>query len=251
MTTQFKQEVRSILGITTNGGLPQIQGVHPKFLTCDVLRCNDIWITGSVKTFLTIMKGTATAPSLRFVDDISTGVYWAGAGKVGVTGSGASVFTASAAGLSLSVPITTVIGDLVLNPAGSNIDCSGKNLINVGGFSPNPNRYDVIGTQVTTINATPTVILTIPLSAAGYGLSIDVVYVTGTSVATYTVLAQAKNTGTASLALLTSSLREDVPLTGANAVVSASGTDIIVTATGIAATTIKWIGVATVTRCLF
>jgi hypothetical protein len=252
-TPAFKKEVRGILGITTNGGPPRINAVHTRLINCTQLRCEDIWITGSVKTPIlsTFADGSVGAPSITFTNDTDTGFYRPSAGAIGVSGSGANLLTISSAGLETDVPITTSAGNLVLNPAGSSVDFSGKTLVNVGGISTNPNRYEVIGTDTTTTDATPTVILTVPLAAAGYNITIDVVYVTGTSVATLNLVVQAKNTGAATATALTTYIREDAPLTSASATASASGTNVIVTAVGIAATTIKWQAVATVTRVLY
>ncbi len=251
MASDFRREVRGILGITTNGGEPMINGLHPKFITCEILRCQDLWITGSLKTSFSFANGSIATPSINFASDPTTGLYLATPGAIGFTGEGIGIFTASSLGLSTQVPIITPAGNLVLDPNGPSIDCSGKTLINVAGISTNPNRFEVVGTMTTTTTAAPTIILTIPLDPAGYNMDIDVVFVTGTSVGTYTAVVQAKKTGSASMILLTSNAKSDPALSAALVVASASGNNIIVTATGIVATSINWQAAASVTRVLY
>jgi hypothetical protein len=252
-TPPFKQEVLGILGITTNGATPKINAIHVKQVTCSQLRCEDIWITGNLMTPVqgTFVDGSVSAPSITFTNDTTTGFYLPAIGSIGAASAGSNLFTVSSAGFSLDVPITTAVGDLVLDPAGGNINCSGKSLTNVGGIFINPDRYEVTGAVITTTDNTPTVILTVPLTIAGYSIAIDIVYVDGTSVASANLLVQANNaSGTATMVLLTSNMRSDVSLSAAGVAASASGTNIIVTATGIAATSIKWQAAAAITRVL-
>lgn len=250
-----KPALRSIFGVDASSGQKVIAGIHLPFVTCTDLRCTNLWVD-SIKTPVTgggtFSDGTVLLPGIAFTDQLSTGIYRPGSGQVGISGSGTSIVLFSSGGIELqSGAVTTSAGDLVINPAGSNVDFSGKNLINVGGIFTNPNRYEVIGAQVTTLDATPTVILTIPTVSAAYTALVDVAVASGTSSGSYSVRLQIKNTGVATVNTMSIDRRFDAPINAAVLTVNTSGTDVRIIATGIAVTTIKWFSAATVTRSLY
>lgn len=247
--------LRSVLGVSTSTGTKQITGIHTQNGAFHDLRCVNLWVDefksgGPSSSF---PDGTAGAPGIAFTSELSTGIYRPGSGVIGFSGLGASIATLNSTGLTLGgQTISTVAGDLVLNPAGSNVDFSGKTLVNVGGISTNPNRYEVVGTQVTTVDATPTVILSIPTVNGVYNAQCDVAVASGTSSGAQSIRVQIKNpAGTVTTSLMLSDRRFDVPIAAAVINVVVSGTTVQLIATGIAATTIKWLGAATVTRSLY
>jgi hypothetical protein len=154
--------------------------------------------------------------------------------------------------------ITTLPGEnLVLNPSGPSIDCSNKTLINVAGFSANANRYDVIAPTyvITTDAVTPTTLLTIPLTSGyTYNIRCDVAlaHVTdGTSAGAVVITCTGKDlAGVASVLAPFNTINKavDAPLAGVTVQFTVSGSNILVTATGIAATTVRWFAAAIVTR---
>lgn len=93
---------------------------------------------------LILTDGSATHPAFIFEDDSDTGFYRSASGKITFVSNGQQVFEIGPS-IVVDSPITTTSGNLVLNPAGPNIDLSGKTLINAGGITVtvgNPN--DVI-----------------------------------------------------------------------------------------------------------
>ncbi len=248
-----KPELRNVLGVDTSSGKKVITGVHLPYVNCVDLRCVNLWFD-NIKTPVVagFPDGTALAPGVAFTAEPSTGMYRPGNGQVAFSGAGVNLATLSSAGLLLNAGvISTTSGDLILNPAGSNVDFSGKTLTNVGGISSDPNRYEVIGPQVTTVDATPTIIFTIPTVAAAYTALVDLAVASGTSSGSCSVRLQIKNTGVAIVNVMSQDKRFDAAIVAATLLVSATGANVNLTATGIAATVMKWKVAATVTRSLY
>ncbi len=265
--TLTAEELLSIYGISAPAGNTQVNSVKAPSLYGDKLIIKgDAFIYGCIRTPLTLCSGiyfgdgTEDAPSITFANDPTTGLYRAGTGLIGFSSQGVTDVIIGGGAMQVDVPITTSGGsNLVLNPSGSSIDFSGKTLINIGGISSNPNRYEVIApTTVITTNATPTTILTIPtVTGSAYTISVDVAAADvsdSISSAAYTINTKGKNlAGVASViapyTIYTPAL--DAALASSGVSFSASGSDIIVVAVGVAATTIKWQAAATITRQLF
>lgn len=247
--------LRGVLGVDNSSGKKEITGIHTQNGAFHDLRCVNLWVDeiktgGSNSSF---PDGTVSAPGIAFTSELSTGIYRPADGVLGFSGTGANLATLNSTGFTLSgQTISTVIGDLVLNPAGSNVDFSGKTLVNVGGISTNPNRYEIVGNEVTTSDATPTVILSIPTVNAAYNAQCDVSVASGTSSGAQSMRLQIKNpSGTVTVNSMLKDRRFDTPLAAAVVNVVVVGTTVQLIAVGIAATTIKWLGAATITRALY
>lgn len=207
-----QHEISSIVGTTTPRRDRQINSVNVKKLHGDTIDITDkAYLRGPIATDLIIGKEITTPP-----------------GK-----------------------------NLVLNPSGPSIDMSNKTLINVAGFSANPNRYDVIAPAyvITTDAVTPTSLLTVALTAGyTYHLQCDIAlaHVTnGTSMGAITIKTTARNIGgVASVIAPFTSIQKavDAPLSAVNVIYTVSGSDVHVTATGVAAATVRWFATTVVTR---
>src|SRR5882762_4082454 len=136
---------RDVFGVNKSTGQKVISGLHVPNINCADLRCTRLWINGvmGLGGSGTFADGTVSLPGIAFTNELSTGIYRPATGKLGFTGVGVSLGTWNSAGLALGTPLTTTAGDLIINPVGSNVDFSGKTLVNVGGISSNPNRYEV------------------------------------------------------------------------------------------------------------
>jgi hypothetical protein len=264
LRTLTRSEILGILGTSTPNGNAQINAIQVDICTCHALNVlGDVQINGIIRTPLRLAygiqfpSGTAANPSISFIANPTTGIYYTGTG-VGFTAGGSEVMNVSPAGTSMSGPITTPGGlDLILNPSGSNIDCTNHNLINVAGISANANRYDVIApATVVTTDTTPTILFNIPTVAnSAYTLVADVTCTNSTtSTGAFTLIGKVKNIAgvlTISAPFASGTTIVDNPLLGITAVYGTSGTNATVVITGLAATTIKWFGAATITRQLF
>jgi hypothetical protein len=259
-----RQDVLGILGVTVPNGNAQINSVHVPLVNCNKLIVNgDVFISGFIRTVLKLSygisfpDGSASAPSISFTSDPTSGIYYTGSG-VGFTSGGVNKMTVGP-DVTMNAPITTDGGaNLILNPSGSAIDFSGKALINFSGISTNANRYEVVApATVTTLNATPTLLYNVPtVIGSAYLMTTDVVAANvtdGSSIATFTLSSMVKNIGgviTISTPLSISSSINPT-LAGADITHSSSGINVTVIVTGKAATTIKWFGATNVTRQLF
>lgn len=156
--------------------------------------------------------------------------------------------------------ITTENGaNLVINPSGPSVDFTGHTLINVGGISVNPNRYEVVSPAfVTTIDATPTVLLTITTSTGfAYTIRTDVAIsnvTVGSDSCSVIITTNGKNpAGTAGVIAPYITLQRggDASLNGISVYYTISGSNILVMGVGLAATTIRWLAAASITRTSF
>lgn len=113
------------------------------------------------------------------------------------------------------------------------------------------NEVDIVLTNrqtgtVTTADATPTTILTFPLSATPgvYYISGDIVAfdVTDTAGAAYSFFSGMRSTGAAAIEIATElkDIFEEAAMSAADFTVSASANNVVVTVIGIAAKTINW-----------
>lgn len=138
----------------------------------------------------------------------------------------------------------------ILNVFGGDIATNNDNGIQTDGSSGSntltvqlTNRMTGI---VTTVDATPTVVLTFPLSATPgvYYIEGDLVAfdITDTAGAAYSFSSAVRSTGAAAIEIGTEfkDLFEEPLISAADFTISASGNNLLVTVTGIAATTIDW-----------
>ena len=188
-------------------------------------------ITVSGTNTLTVGTGATTLGG-------TLGVTGAITGTAGVSGT-LGVFSTS-----VSTPsIITVSGDVTFVPAGTNVIVAGtKNLILSASSTADTTFWE--GTVATSTN-TVTTVITIPAAANGaYGLEVALTcgLSTGTASAYYTYKIKGINVaGTLTVSNKIGSMTIiDPALTGIISTASASGTNIVVTVTGLAATNIKW-----------
>lgn len=144
ITEQVKITTEQLIeqfGISAPAGKAQINSNKSKRTTTDTIYCvGDAWIYGQLRTPLRLSKGiyfpsgSADAPGIAFDDDRDTGFYLSADGTIGVASNGTNIMNIGE-NVEINSQITTGQGDLVLSPAGENIDCTGHQLINVGGVS--------------------------------------------------------------------------------------------------------------------
>ncbi len=261
-----RSEVLNVFGTSTPNGNAQINSVRADIVTCHSLYVLDnAYFKGTIQSPLRLAygiqfpNGSAAQPSITFVNDNTTGIYYDGVG-MGFSSGGAEVMNVGPLGTSMSGPITTPNGlDLVLNPSGSNIDCTGHNLTNVAGLFANANRYEVIApSTITTTDATPTVLFPIPtVPNSAYTLVADVTCADDTNAAStggFTLIGKVKNIGgvlTVSAPFASGTTIIDNPLLGITAYYSTSGINATIIVTGLPGVIIKWFGAVTITRQLF
>lgn len=222
------------------------------------------YIYGPINSNLTLAggaqfpDGSAGNPSITFINDPDTGIYRGGDGSVSFTSNTSPTVTIGP-NLQTSVPITTPgVQNLVLNPGGPAIDCTNHFLINVAGISTNPNYYPVIGSQVLTVNAVPTVGLTIPTdSNFAYAIDVDIAFANstdGTSSGGIFMQSKGKNVGgvvTVVSPYVKYNSHLDPGLAGCSASFAISGTNILINVVGLGASNVKWRAVATITKQAF
>lgn len=118
-------------GTSSPAGTAQVNSVKTPRVSCSSIYCTgDVFVFGAIKTLLQLEKGIAFgdgflgSPSISFVNDPTTGFYLAGPGQVGVSsGSDPALLFGNGT-------ISTSSGDLILDPAGTNIDFAGHTIIN-------------------------------------------------------------------------------------------------------------------------
>lgn len=204
---------------------------------------------------ISLPDGTAAAPSARFTNSTNTGLFLAGASSMGLTAGGVQQAAVGTSGLSITTQLTAP-ADLVINPTGPNVDFSGKNLVNVGSITPNPNVYDVIaGGVLLTTNASPLPLLSILTDTnAVYMVDTRVSYGIGATGASGVAIVTARIEnygGVLTLNTVETTKNYDVALATATVTYAINGLSVDVLCTGIAATNIKWFGKSSVVRCLF
>ena len=260
-------ELLSIYGTSSPAGNKQVNAVKAQALYGGKLVISgDAFIYGCMRTPLQLCAGvyfgdgTEVAPSITFIGDTMTGLYRTGNGLIGFASQGVTDMVVGNNAVQIDAEITTSMGsNLVINPSGSSIDFSGKTLINIGGISTNPNRYEIIApTTIITPNATPTTVLIIPtVTGAAYTIIVDVAIACVTdsiSTASIAISTKAKNIGGVVTAVTPYARYHpilDAALASISVAFTISGTNVLVTATGSASTTVKWQAAANITRQLF
>lgn len=253
------KDIVSTFGVSRPMNDAQINSIKvPKVSTQSISCSGDVYITGVVQTPLKLAyamsfpDGNPAAPGINFSSDLTSGIYRTPS-AVGLTHNGVSV-AEFGNNLSINGPISTPSGDLILNPTGNNIDFSGKNLVNFGTIVANPNRFDVVGTTVTTTDNTPVSALNITLDNAGYLCQLDVVGSSDIQVSVYfSVILSITNYPTAVIPNYKILKKiEDIPagLTGADISIMSNHNQIQIMVTG-TSNTIKWLAGCTLTRQLF
>lgn len=130
----------SILGTSVVSGQAQINSVKAPLMSTGRIYCSgDAYIYGKIKTPLQLESGiafedgTAASPSIKFSSDFSTGIY-KNNDAVSTTVGGVESLRVGTAGVSILSKLTTVSGNLILDPVGD-IDLMGHTLLNAGGIT--------------------------------------------------------------------------------------------------------------------
>tara|TARA_R110002153_G_scaffold273997_3_gene446407 strand:+ start:30163 stop:31014 length:852 start_codon:yes stop_codon:yes gene_type:complete len=256
-------ELTSVFQQSTPGGDRQINGIKlPVISGTKLMIAGDAYIRGIIKTPLQLAHGirfpdgNVSAPSIAFINAPGTGIYRDAGGAVAIAVAGANKVVINNT-LLVTVPITTPTGsNLVLNPDGPAVDFSGKTLINVGGFSADPNRYESIGPTVTTTGAASTSAINLPtVLNSAYTITIDVTCANITdnlSSGSFILTVRAKNNGnTLYVVTLGTESSRDPATANCSVAIQPAGTNISVIVSNTTADTIKWRAVATITRQLY
>jgi hypothetical protein len=270
MATTKGRQIFDAFGFSAPGGRTTLNGLHINRGQFDEVHVTgDLWLNGLMQTPLRFAAGTSmgfdagtvTVPGISFSTSTNTGFYMPSVGEIGFTTAGSSCAVMKSTGLEMATgkTISTLTGDLYLNPAGANIDFGGKTLTNYAGMSSNPLRYDVIaaGTGITTADATPSALFAIPTTTGSNMTLVTEVSCTNTtdniSTGGFTFSEKAKNLAgvvTISGPIYTGN-SVDTGLSGIAVAHAVSGTNVIVQVTGLLATSIKWFGATKVTKQTF
>lgn len=258
-------ELSETLGQSVPAGDRQINSLIAPIISGDRLNITgDSYLYGPVQTTIIAAggalfpDGSPGAPSIGFITDPDTGIYHNTDGTTSFTSNGSTVVEIGPE-LNVGVPITTPGGqNLVINPSGPSVDFTGHSLINVASITTDPNHYELVGAQVITTNAVPTLGLSIGTDPnAAYVIIADVACADFTdNISSAGFIARTKGKNIAGVASVVSpymniTLNTDVPLTGCTVNFTAAGPNILVNVQGIAATNIKWRVAARITRQLF
>jgi hypothetical protein len=268
-TTQINQltqeDILNNFGTTVSAGIAKITSVKtPRTIAQELYCTGDLWVLGQVRTVVNATKGvlipngTLQNPSIQFINSPSSGLYKSG-GNISIASGGTTVaqFSPSVAqihapNLSVASTITTPSGDLILQPAGSNIDIAGRNLVNVGSVIVNPNKYEITpASGIITVGQVQGVVVDIlTLQNTVYLLCTNVVCTTQTGdSATFTVNAKCKNlNGVISLVNAVSTTIIDPALNGVAVDYTIVGGSVHVVCSGISLQTIQWFGSTSILR---
>lgn len=173
-------EINKILITKVSGGKVIVLGIKAPHISAQTAYVQDsINLQGKVNIaqgFLgssSLPDGNENEPSLAFKSNPTIGICKNYNG-ISIVSGGASLMDVNNSGVSFHVPInfdnlkvnqiSTTTGDLIINPAGANIDFQGKNLINVGSVTSNVNYYTISQTNIVTVNNSPTIIFSIPVN---------------------------------------------------------------------------------------
>jgi hypothetical protein len=245
-------------------GRSVINSVKPSVLSRDTLYVHkNLYVYGPISPApsfdtLSLSNGTSGGPSLSFISNSSTGIYYdPSTSGVGISSNGITQLLVGSTSIQVNEPITTSSGNLVLNPSGASIDFTGHTLINVAGISTNPNFYQIIApSTVQTTDSTPTTIYDIPtVTNATYTIQTSIALTDetdSTSSGSFIINTKVKNIG-GTLTIISIDSTEALDTSIASSTVSfiTSGVNVNVTANGVSAITIKWFGASTITRQLF
>jgi hypothetical protein len=248
---------------TTSAGVRNIAGLTVGKITCTALTVSgNVDISGVIVSpiiavgGLSIPRGALNAPSINVIGDPFVGIYSPAAGQIALCANGNPAAVASSSGLQISGQITTASGNLILNPAGGAVDFSGKAIINFSGFATNPNYYDITApANVDTVGATTAQILvisTVPNSVYTLEAYASCLSVTdGTNSASFIQSCKAKNiSGVLTISTEMEVNRSRDPPIATTCALSfvASGTNVILTATGVVGNTLRWWGAVKVQK---
>jgi hypothetical protein len=250
-------EINAVLGTTPRGALSaSVAGMTPDKIRCsEILVADRMAMTGHMTTHFIAANGSPTDASLSFVNgDRGTGIYSSAAGIFSAVSGGQVIATIAPAGLGITH---------LYSPT-SVIDFGGATITNIGGmditnswsFSVNPTA------PVTTSDATPTAILTIPMVPVGPPC--DVIYDMRAHVVFASNLAPTSPNGATTFRarikllhpaavptvspLYDESLYIDQQLATATVTITPISSAIQITATGIAATSITWTAMCSIVR---
>jgi hypothetical protein len=261
------EELQGVFGLVPEDGGTRVNSIiinrlFANSIYCDGLITGEGFLTingGNNITSIQVVDGSVSAPSMSFINSVNTGIYRTGDGSIGHTVNGSNVLSLGSASAVFYTPISTPIGvPLVLTSGTGTVDFGGASLVNVGGITTNPNRYEVIApASLITADATPSILYNIPtIVDASYTITTDITCVNatdGSASAGFNISAKGKNIGgfvSVSVNMENNSAI-DMPLLGISVIHGVSGQNITVLVTGKAATTLKWFGATTVTRQQF
>ncbi len=249
-------DIVKIFGVTKPMNDAKINAIRTNKVTTDKLTCQgDIYLNGTILSTLNVTQpmlyedGNVNQPSISFKSDKTLGLYKTNTDSLAVVKNGGELIKFDEANITANVPITTSSGDLMLSAAGPNIDFGGKNLYNYGSLITNPNRFDMVSTEVITTDATPTLLLSIPLDIAAYLGDLSIVGNTGVSTLTFSSAITIKNpSGTPTVTTTKYVLYKDPSLSNAHIFWSSSANVANLMVVGVASVTIKWRAGITLTR---
>jgi hypothetical protein len=165
--------INGILVTVVSGDRLNISGPSPSY------------IYGPINSTLTLAggaqfgDGSATAPSITFINDPDTGIYRDGSGAVSFTSNTNPTVTIGP-NLQTSVPITTPGGqNLVLNPSGPSVDFTGHSIINaiLPGSTALP-RFQVSELEINVVGFAETPVGYVPWRVASWiGTALRTFYV--------------------------------------------------------------------------
>lgn len=260
-------QLNSVFSVThANPQEQKITGMRVGTLSArDLYVDGNIWLVGVLQTPLNVTSGIAfpdgslPAPSIAFTNDLSSGFFRNLTAGFNAASGGTLLATFNPTAVQFGVPISTTSGNLVINPAGASVDFSGKTLINVGGISTNPDHYDIYGAAITTTDATPVTVITIPtVTNSVWLINARVLAANSVSLAdtaSFTFRFRISNeSGNMSSTIIDYERAVDTPLTTPTLIgidAHIIGANVEIKVTGQVSTTIKWNGVATVDRLLF
>lgn len=116
--------------------------IRASLLSTDVIYCTgDTFLQGLIRTPLRLTKGIlfpdgdSNNPSIAFDSNHNTGVYKTVNDQLSLTAGGTPQLNIGTSGIQLNNQITTLSGNLILNPAGPSIDFTGHSIIGLNGVS--------------------------------------------------------------------------------------------------------------------
>jgi len=174
----------------TDANLLRLVGAIPTFIDsnneprvsnfrCNKISTNELYVdtqiilNGEITSDLNISgrlfigDGSISDPAISFLNNRELGLYRSNVEEISFVSNSTSLLQINPTNVRSNVPISTLEiitpgGDLSLNPTAGNIDCNGKNLINVGSIVQNTNYYNILSDPVITNDDVPTNIFSIP-----------------------------------------------------------------------------------------
>ena len=157
--------------------------------------------------------------------------------------------------LNIGTVVTTPPGEnLVLNPSGPSVDFSGKNIVNVGSVTTDPNYETIVAPAVESTNPVPIIGATLPTTAdVAYTIRAEVAMVNvtdNTSTGSFVAMTRGKNIGgtvTVVQPYVSITASKDIPVQPAQISFGVSGTEIVLNITG-TSDLLRWKIALTVTK---